>query len=148
MHTTPADATPSIAPRASQRDRGHHAYSRDELLRLTINDLRAGGTLGMSAGQKAQAFAQGILFETINRCKNGSTFPVEVGITYFEYQGASYALGLARNISERKAAEAEHTQLQLQLQHAQKLEAIGQLTGGIAHDFNNILGGFLLFFVL
>jgi len=54
-------------------------------------------------------------------------------------------LGLTRDISQRRAAEAERAHLQQQLQHAQKLEAIGQLTGGIAHDFNNILGAILGF---
>ena len=41
--------------------------------------------------------------------------------------------------AERAAADEERARSGHRLAHAQKMEAIGQLTGGIAHDFNNLL---------
>ncbi|MEJ5358068.1 MAG: ATP-binding protein [Desulfobacterales bacterium] len=49
--------------------------------------------------------------------------------------------GVVRDVTERHHAEEERKKLAVQLQAAQKMEAIGTLAGGIAHDFNNILMG-------
>ncbi|HLO18227.1 MAG TPA: PAS domain S-box protein, partial [Anaerolineales bacterium] len=84
-----------------------YGYSRDELLQLTVQDLRASGTRDLTSEQMAQADAGGILFETIHQRKDGSAFPVEVSSQGATIGGMRTLISIIRDITERKRAEEQ-----------------------------------------
>lgn len=72
--------------------------------------------------------------------KNGDPIPVlYYGDVVMQNDECVGLRGFLVDISERKEAERKKSELEAQLQHAQKMEAIGTLAGGVAHDFNNLM---------
>jgi len=82
-----------------------YGYTREELLSLSIGNLRAPGTESTIDKEIKQAAATGILLETIHRRKDGSTFPVEVSSRSTVICDELVLLSIIRDITDRKRAE-------------------------------------------
>ena len=52
---------------------------------------------------------------------------------------------LQEEMAERKRGEEERARLEVRIQQADKMEALGNLAGGVAHALNNILAGIIGF---
>jgi PAS domain S-box-containing protein len=81
-------------------------YTLQELLALSIQDIDQEIDLNKHI-ERWETMVPGvpITLEGVHRRKDGTTFPVEIRLVWFDSGGEQYMLGLVRDITERKRME-------------------------------------------
>jgi formate hydrogenlyase transcriptional activator len=112
-------------------------YSREELLRLTIQDINPNSTSQTWARFWEQLKASKVLtFEDQHQTKDGRLIPLEIISHYIKFEGQEFLVGFARDISERKRIETEKAcafeeihrlRKQLELENEYLIEEVSQL---------------------
>jgi PAS domain S-box-containing protein len=109
-------------------------YTRAELLRLCVQDVDPDFPPKRWSSHWNELKAQrSLIFEGRHKAKDGRIFPVEICANYFEYDGQSYNLALARDITDRKQAEDELRQnRESTLQFSEQLAALHEVTNELS----------------
>jgi PAS domain S-box-containing protein len=94
-----------------------YLYTHDQLLALTIYDLRIEPPPAVT-DQMRVADSEGILFDTVHRRRDGSTFPVEVSSRGDLISGRRYLFSIIRDVTDRKRFEADREELLAATQRA------------------------------
>ena len=110
-------------------------WTREELLGRKVEFVppdEQGPTMGVI--RRVLAGVSCREFETRRLTRDGRVLQIIISAAMFR-DGAGEPSGMVVNLRD----VTEKQQLEQQLQHAQKMEAIGTLAGGVAHEFNNLI---------
>src|SRR6476660_601151 len=101
-------------------------YSREELIGMHPCEFDA-ALDEASIARLAERVNAGeiVTFESLQRRKDGTVFPVEVRVRQFQQVAEGFHLWLARDISERRRAEEELRKSNVRLEEAQRIAHVG-----------------------
>ncbi|MGO8735393.1 MAG: PAS domain S-box protein, partial [Terriglobia bacterium] len=109
-------------------------YSREELLSLSIPEIDP-----LFPQERWDKFWENVkqrgslTLETQHRTKYGRVYPVEITANYVEFDGREYNFAFARDITERKRAEAEHIRLVTAIEQSAEGVVITRPNGDIEY---------------
>lgn len=76
---------------------------------------------------------------------NGDEFPLELSVSSFGDGPARGFVLVLRDLTDQLRSRGEQEQLQAQLAHTARLEAVGRMVSGVAHELNNPLTAIMAF---
>jgi len=121
-------------------------YARDELIGKDVELLvpkRFGASHSTDRGNffaAPEARAMGAGRELFARRKDGSEFPVEIGLNPIQTPHGLVVLANVVDISARKAAEEETRRSRQQVELLSRVSLLGEMTASLAHELNQPLG--------
>lgn len=77
--------------------------------------------------------------EVSARRKDGTEFPIELAVREVRRGDAPRFIGIVKDISERQRLHEEANKMQAELEHATRLNVLGEMATGIAHEINQPL---------
>ncbi|PYJ92401.1 MAG: histidine kinase, partial [Verrucomicrobia bacterium] len=84
--------------------------------------------------------AMGAGRDLFGRRKDGSEFPVEVGLNPIHTEQGLFVLASVIDITARKQAELEHERQNMELARVNRVAVMGELAASLAHEVNNPIG--------
>src|SRR5881392_1924169 len=110
----------------------------ETLIPERFRDRHAGYRKGFLSQPSSRAMGAGR--DLFGRRKDGSEFPVEVGLNPIHTTEGLFVLASVIDITARKQAELEHERQNIELVRVGRVAVMGELAASLAHEVNNPIG--------